>query len=145
MALPAASPSAFCRRTAAATRSRISASGGTPAGNASVTFSTTQPAGVFTGAVTPPSASANAASSSESPVKPGGFGVLAIVVSMGDRPSDLAWAMKSLAAARPGRISSALALAAFSAFSAARRSRIEAATSLRGCRAPSFTSKTLMT
>src|SRR5206468_976863 len=62
-----ATASAFCRFTARVTLSRISVSGGTPAGIASIDFSTTQPAGVLTGDVTPPMARVNAASCSGSP------------------------------------------------------------------------------
>ena len=125
--------------------SLISASGGTPAGTSSVVLRSTTPTGVETGAETPPTASPNAASSRGSgAARPDVRSTRAIVVSIGERPSFLASAMKSFAARSGTRSSSALALAARSPASADSRLLICGATSFTGLRPPSWISIALI-
>ena len=108
-----ATVSAFWCFTAAATLSRISASGGTPAGMTAVVLRITSPTGVDTGADTPPTVSANAASSSGSGAARAAVrSRRAMVVSTARNPSFWASALKSAAAWSGGRICSAFALAA---------------------------------
>ena len=117
--------SARSRLIASITRSLISASGGTPAGICSATFTTTNPARVLMGADTPPTAIENTVSSSWgsrpmiSTASP-----RATVDSRISSPSAFASAPKSLAEISRGRASSAFALAAPSLRSAVSLSRI---------------------